>query len=106
MPPRFVEGKGAVRAFAKAAEAAIDRGDRVVLLGSERDVRFLTRRAAAAALEREVAAGREPARWRRRRRGAALAADRAHCSAPRAGHRRRRPARQPGRARRRSGSAR
>ena len=47
-PPRFVEQKQPVRAFAKLATAAIDAGDRVVLLGSERDLRFVTRRVAKA----------------------------------------------------------
>jgi transcription-repair coupling factor (superfamily II helicase) len=45
-PPRFVEGKAPLRSFAKMARAALDAGDRVVLLGSERDLRFLSRRIA------------------------------------------------------------
>ena len=46
-PPRFVEGKAPLRAFAKAAKAAMADGERVVLLGAERDLRFLARRAPA-----------------------------------------------------------
>lgn len=45
-PPRFVEGKAPMRAFARLARAAMDEGDRLVLLGSARDLRFLGRRAA------------------------------------------------------------
>ena len=45
-PPRFVEGKAPLRAFAKAAREALDSGDRLVLLGSPRDLRFLRRRVA------------------------------------------------------------
>jgi len=52
-PPRFIEGKAPMRAFAKAARAAFEAGDRVVLLGSARDLRFLSRRAAKA-LKQEV----------------------------------------------------
>ena len=47
-PPRFIEGKAPLRAFARRARAAFDAGDRVVLLGSARDLRFLSGRAAAA----------------------------------------------------------
>ena len=43
-PPRFVEGPSPLRAFGKAGKAAIEAGERVVLIGSERDLRFLTRR--------------------------------------------------------------
>jgi transcription-repair coupling factor (superfamily II helicase) len=45
-PPRFVEGKAPMRAFARIAREAIDRGERLVLLGSARDLRFLCRRIA------------------------------------------------------------
>lgn len=45
-PARFVEEKAPLRAFAKMARAAIDAGERVVLLGSARDLRFLGRRIA------------------------------------------------------------
>jgi transcription-repair coupling factor (superfamily II helicase) len=45
-PPRFVERKAPLRAFAKAARDALDAGERLVLLGSPRDVRFLRRRVA------------------------------------------------------------
>jgi transcription-repair coupling factor (superfamily II helicase) len=45
-PPRFVEGGAPLRAFAKIARAAVAAGDRIVLLGGERDLRFLTTRVA------------------------------------------------------------
>jgi transcription-repair coupling factor (superfamily II helicase) len=45
-PPRFVEHKAPMRAFAKAARAAIDAGDRLAILGGPRDLRFLQRRIA------------------------------------------------------------
>ena len=54
-PPRFVEGKAPLRAFAKLARTALDAGDRLALLGSERDLRFLTRRVGKA-LKHEVGA--------------------------------------------------
>lgn len=47
-PPRFVESKAPLRAFAKLARTAREAGDRVALLGSERDLRFLRRRIAKA----------------------------------------------------------
>ena len=53
-PPRFVEDKAPLRAFARFARAATSAGDRVVLIGSARDLRFLRRRTAAA-LKAEVA---------------------------------------------------
>ncbi|MDO6415595.1 helicase-related protein [Sphingomonas sp. BIUV-7] len=53
-PPRFVEGKAPLRAFAKFVLAALDAGERVVLLGSARDLRFLRARAAKA-LKRDIA---------------------------------------------------
>ncbi|MCP3735771.1 DEAD/DEAH box helicase [Sphingomonas sp. RP10(2022)] len=43
-PPRFVEQRAPLRAFGKAGKAAIAAGTRVVLIGSDRDLRFLTRR--------------------------------------------------------------
>lgn len=43
-PPRFVEQRGPMRAFAKVAKAALAAGTRVVVLGSARDLRFLTKR--------------------------------------------------------------
>jgi transcription-repair coupling factor (superfamily II helicase) len=52
-PPRFIEGKSPLRAFAKRARAALDAGERVVLLGSARDLRFLRGRVSAA-LKRPV----------------------------------------------------
>jgi transcription-repair coupling factor (superfamily II helicase) len=45
-PPRFVESKAPMRAFAKAARAAIEAGDRLAILGGPRDLRFLQRRIA------------------------------------------------------------
>ncbi|WP_426255221.1 TRCF domain-containing protein [Sphingomonas sp. DC2300-3] len=48
-PPRFVEQRGPMRAFAKVAKAALAAGTRVVLLGSARDLRFLTKRVEKAA---------------------------------------------------------
>lgn len=47
-PPRFVEHKAPLRAFAKAARDAIGQGRRVVVIGSARDLRFLRPRIAAA----------------------------------------------------------
>lgn len=47
-PLRFVEGRAPARAFAAAIQAAADAGERIALLGSERDLRFLSRRVAAA----------------------------------------------------------
>ena len=52
-PARFVEAKRPLQAFAKVAKAAIEDGLRIVLLGTERDLRFLGTRAASA-LKREV----------------------------------------------------
>ena len=46
-PARFVEARTPARAFAAAVHAAADADERVALLGSERDLRFLTRRVAA-----------------------------------------------------------
>ena len=43
-PPRFVERKAWLKAFGTAAKAALDAGDRVVLLGGTRDLRFLRAR--------------------------------------------------------------
>ena len=43
-PPRFVEMRAPIRAFTKFAGEALSRGDRVLLLGTERDLRFLARR--------------------------------------------------------------
>ncbi|MBB1498757.1 helicase-related protein [Paracoccus sp. MC1862] len=53
--PRFVESRAPERAFTRAAHAAFDAGERLVLLGSERDLRFLSRRAARL-LERTIRA--------------------------------------------------
>ncbi|WP_294392376.1 helicase-related protein [uncultured Sphingomonas sp.] len=47
-PARFVEGKAPLRAFAAAVRAAWKAGECVVLLGGERDLRFLGRRATKA----------------------------------------------------------
>lgn len=47
-PPRFVEEKAPLRRFAAMARAALDAGERVVLLGAARDLRFLRGRVAKA----------------------------------------------------------
>ncbi|MEH3101546.1 TRCF domain-containing protein [Sphingomonas adhaesiva] len=52
-PPRFVEARAPLRAFTKDARGAIDAGERVALLGSARDLRFLGPRVARA-LKTEV----------------------------------------------------
>lgn len=52
-PARFVEAKRPLKAFADAAKAAFAADRRVVLLGSERDLRFVGRRIAKT-LKREV----------------------------------------------------
>ncbi|MBB4153932.1 transcription-repair coupling factor (superfamily II helicase) [Sphingomonas jinjuensis] len=52
-PPRFVEKKRPVRAFTDLARTALADGDRVVLLGGERDLRFLSHRIAKA-LDRAI----------------------------------------------------
>ncbi len=46
--PRFVERKAPGRAFARFAKAALEHGDRLVLLGAARDIRFLAPRLAKA----------------------------------------------------------
>jgi transcription-repair coupling factor (superfamily II helicase) len=43
-PPRFIEGRAPERAFARFARAELDAGERMLLLGTARDLRFLTRR--------------------------------------------------------------
>jgi transcription-repair coupling factor (superfamily II helicase) len=43
-PARFIELRSPMAAFAKVAREAINGGERIVLLGSDRDLRFLTRR--------------------------------------------------------------
>ena len=48
-PPRFVEAAGPLRACAKLARQALDDGEKVVLLGGARDLRFLMPRLANAA---------------------------------------------------------
>ena len=58
-PPRFVEDTAPLRACARLARAALDAGDRVVLLGGERDLRFLEKRLANV-VKREL---REAATW-------------------------------------------
>nr|WP_239017897.1 helicase-related protein [Sphingomonas aracearum] len=52
-PPRFIEHRSPLRAFARAAAEATGAGDRLVLLGSARDLRFLRSRAEKA-LKREL----------------------------------------------------
>ena len=46
---RFVESKAPLRAFARFAKAALADGERIVVLGAERDLRFLGPRLAKAA---------------------------------------------------------
>ena len=45
-PPRFVEAPAPARAFAKLAREALAAGERLVLMGTERDLRFIAPRAA------------------------------------------------------------
>lgn len=45
-PPRFIEGRAPLRAFARVARDAVAAGERLVLLGSARDLRFLRSRVA------------------------------------------------------------
>lgn len=65
-PPRFVEQRGPMRAFANVAKAALAAGTRVVLMGSARDLRFLTKRiekavdASATALDDWAAVAKAP----------------------------------------------
>lgn len=47
-PSRFVEAKRPIQAFTKATKAAIETEQRVALLGTERDLRFMARRVSAA----------------------------------------------------------
>ncbi|ARJ69093.1 TRCF domain-containing protein [Paracoccus contaminans] len=47
-PDRFVEGRRPLDAFAQAARAAFDAGEKVALVGGERDLRFIARRAGQA----------------------------------------------------------
>jgi transcription-repair coupling factor (superfamily II helicase) len=51
--PRFVEQRNSARAFARFATPLLEAGERVVLVGGERDLRFLRTRAGAT-LKREV----------------------------------------------------
>ena len=70
-PPRFVEGKQPLRAFAKVAKDALADGERVVLLGGERDLRFLGRRVAKA-LGRELEPVADWTRVKRAKKGSLL----------------------------------
>jgi transcription-repair coupling factor (superfamily II helicase) len=45
-PPRFIEGRAPLRAFARVARDALSAEDRLVVLGSARDLRFLRSRIA------------------------------------------------------------
>ena len=47
-PPRFVESRAPERGFRKAAEEVLDSGGKLLLLGTERDLRFVGRRVAKA----------------------------------------------------------
>ena len=51
-PPRFVESRAPERAFGKAAREILQDGGKLLLLGTERDLRFIGRRVARA-LRRE-----------------------------------------------------
>ena len=51
--PRFVEGRAPARAFARFAKPLLDAGERLVLVGSPRDLRFLRARLATT-LKRDV----------------------------------------------------
>ncbi len=55
-PPRFVESRRPLKAFATTVEATLGAGERVVLLGSERDLRFLVRQIASVLPEPAVRA--------------------------------------------------
>ncbi|HZF95603.1 MAG TPA: TRCF domain-containing protein [Allosphingosinicella sp.] len=58
-PPRFVESRSPETAFARFARAAIEGGERLILLGTPRDLRFLSRR-----IERKLkVAAHEAADW-------------------------------------------
>ncbi|HEX8193098.1 MAG TPA: TRCF domain-containing protein [Allosphingosinicella sp.] len=58
-PPRFVESRSPEAAFARFARTAIEGGERLILLGTPRDLRFLTRR-----IERKLkVAAHEAADW-------------------------------------------
>jgi transcription-repair coupling factor (superfamily II helicase) len=52
-PPRFVEDRDPLRAFTRYAKKTLAAGDRLVLLGTPRDLRFVGRRAGAA-LDRPI----------------------------------------------------
>ena len=67
-PPRFVEGKQPLRAFARVAKDALADGGRVVILGGERDVRFLGRRVAKA-VGRDLVPVADWAKVKRAKRG-------------------------------------
>jgi transcription-repair coupling factor (superfamily II helicase) len=47
-PPRFVESRAPERGFRKVAKEALDGGGKLLLLGTERDLRFVGRRIAKA----------------------------------------------------------
>ena len=47
-PPRFVEARAPARAFARLARETLASGERLVLLGTERDLRFIALRVAKA----------------------------------------------------------
>ena len=49
-PPRFVEARAPMKRFATAAAEAVEAGDRVVLLGSARDLRFMRAKLAKATM--------------------------------------------------------
>jgi transcription-repair coupling factor (superfamily II helicase) len=53
-PPRFVEGRWPDRAFAKLAKEILAGGERLLLLGTARDLRFIGRRVSRALREEPV----------------------------------------------------
>ncbi|ONF97089.1 Transcription-repair-coupling factor [Sphingomonas jeddahensis] len=70
-PARFIEQRSPLATFAKTAREALAAGDRVVLLGSARDLKFLTRRIEKR-LETEATAAADWAAVRKARKGTLL----------------------------------
>ncbi|HVF93539.1 MAG TPA: helicase-related protein, partial [Sphingomonas sp.] len=55
-PPRFVEGRAPERAFLKLARTALAAGERLLLLGTQRDLRFILPRATRALKQEAISA--------------------------------------------------
>jgi transcription-repair coupling factor (superfamily II helicase) len=55
-PPRFVEARAPERAFLKVAKTALKAGERLLLLGTQRDLRFILPRATRALNQEAVSA--------------------------------------------------